>query len=641
MLNHKLRTFNEKILTRLKFTRDRNLIQRSHLFDRQWYLFKNPDVEKSGIDPIQHYLLHGHKEGRDPSQLFSTNEYLTANPDVSAQKMNPLVHYIRHGKKEGRSIHIENIDKTETKPHLTDQGSIGVDYLREWLISTEQKYGGFVSEIQRRKISDLDPRPRSELDQVGMQGGDRMSIHGYAQKYAEYLLPFVLQNILGSEPLTITEVGILKGTGLAIWSELFPKARIFGLDLDLTYTLENMPRLMKQGAFKTRPPELFDFDQYQDNSNLVKTIYKQTRINICFDDGVHSNEAIINSLNSLLPYMAEKFVYFIEDNSEVHRSIRRIYPFLKIENFGELTIITRKDRKSDFEIFTPIDVTLTDIEWTKKRFMEQFDKPLNIQNPITFTEKINAYKLFYRERPLSLYCDKYTVKDYITEQLGESYVIPTIKCLDHVDELIPQDLPDRFVVKTNNGSGQTFYCFNKDTFNWSDCRQKLSEAMHCDYYLKFREWCYEGITPRILVEKMIFDQNGRLPIDYKFYCFDGVPRVLYTTTERRTFRFFDFFDLDWNKLPIINGYVNSPTPPPRPDRLSEMIEIARKLSSGFPFVRIDLYSVPEVYFGEMTFYPHAGLIAIYPEEWDIRLGSYFSTSSFVNNQQLASLPTKK
>ncbi len=609
--------------------RDRFLLQGSHLFDPKWYKAQYPDVAQNRIDPIVHYLKYGFKEGRDPSQFFSTKEYNKANPDVFENGENPLLHYIRHGRKEGRVVGSAKVGYSEETINQPAIETSGIDYLRNWLIATEQKYGGLIKGIKKRKISDKDPRSKAELEQVEMQGGDRMSLHGYAEKYAQYLLPFVLNNILGSHPVSLIEVGILKGTGLAIWSELFPGARIIGFDLDLSYIQENMSTLLEQGAFKENPPQLFEFDQYKDNAHLVYTILGESKIDIVIDDGVHSAETIINTLNILLPFTADNFVYFIEDNSEVHQTIRRIYPGLHIENFGELTIITRKVSTTPYETNVIVEPELSDIEWTQKRFQEWFNRPLNLLTPKTFIEKINAYKVLYRERPLSQYCDKFAVKDLVIQQVGASHVIPTLACYDHVEEIQLADLPDRFVMKATHGSGWNIFCHDKSALDWEKCKADLHKWMAEDLFSRFREWSYKGIIPRIIVEPLLLDSDGKLPKDYKFFCFDGEVKYVYVVSERETSYFLDFFDLSWNWLPIQFGYINSPKPPARPEKLEEMVEVAHKLSTGFPFVRVDLYSIPEVFFGEMTFYPQGGCVPITPEEWDLRLGSHFSITSFI------------
>ena len=207
---------------------------------------------------------------------------------------------------------------------------------KEWLIAAEIKYGGLAIKVPRNKVSPQDPRSEEQLRKGGMTGGDRMLHHRYAEKYAEYLQAFVGQ----SGPLTLCEVGILKGTGLAIWCELFENARVLGMDIDLDHTKNNMPHLNSLGAFKNNQPELYEFDQFQDNIEYLGEILKGDKIQVCIDDGFHSNESILNTIKNFMPHLAEGAVYFVEDNSEVHREIKRIYPDLTVDAQGALTVVT-------------------------------------------------------------------------------------------------------------------------------------------------------------------------------------------------------------------------------------------------------------------------------------------------------------
>ena len=141
------------------------------------------------------------------------------------------------------------------------------------------------------------------------------------------------------------EVGILKGTGLAIWCDLFKDGRVLGLDIDLSHTLGNLENMKRKGAFKNNLPELHHFDQFLDNTDYLRNILHGDKINVLIDDGHHSNKAILTTLNSAFPFLAKKFVYIIEDNAFVHEEIRKIHPQLQINNYKSLTIINRVNNK--------------------------------------------------------------------------------------------------------------------------------------------------------------------------------------------------------------------------------------------------------------------------------------------------------
>ncbi len=208
----------------------------------------------------------------------------------------------------------------------------------EWLIGTEIKYGGRVYFVPRNRVSPKDPRTKKQLSRGGFTGGDRMLFHGYAKKYSEYLLPCVKKD----KPMTVVECGILKGTGIATWCDLFQNGRVLGLDIDLGHINNNMDKLKHLGAFRENKPELYEFDQFLDNTKYFGTILKGDKIDICIDDGFHSIESILCTMKSVMPYLADEFVYFIEDNKDVHKEIRSIYPDLVVDSKGELTVVSRK-----------------------------------------------------------------------------------------------------------------------------------------------------------------------------------------------------------------------------------------------------------------------------------------------------------
>lgn len=170
-----------------------------------------------------------------------------------------------------------------------------------------------------------------------MTGGDRMIHHNYANVYAKYLKKFI-----SYEKLNILECGILKGTGLGVFSKLFPQAMLIGLDIDLSHTKSNLTFLKEKGAFKLRDPLLFVFDQFQPNTDEIKLILNK-KLNIIIDDGFHSDEAILNTFKVLKPFLSNDFVYFIEDNYTVSSLIKENYKEYHVEPFGELTVVTPRE----------------------------------------------------------------------------------------------------------------------------------------------------------------------------------------------------------------------------------------------------------------------------------------------------------
>ena len=209
----------------------------------------------------------------------------------------------------------------------------------KWLIGTEIKYGGKVSGVKRNKVSPFDPRTKEQLAVGGCMGGDRMLDHGYASSYSSYLQSYIQQI---DSRTTICEFGILKGTGLAVWCDLFPSGRCIGFDIDLSHIGRNMENLVNLGAFSVNSPEIYEYDQFVFSSEYLGKILNGDKIDICVDDGNHSEITILTTLASVLPHLNNNFVYFIEDNRRVHKKINLMYEDLTVQSNGELTVLTPK-----------------------------------------------------------------------------------------------------------------------------------------------------------------------------------------------------------------------------------------------------------------------------------------------------------
>ena len=211
---------------------------------------------------------------------------------------------------------------------------------RSWLVERELRYGGYVTDLKRYRISELDGRS-FEPDNPGMTGGDRMNSrrHDYGRIYARYLRPFLEDG----PPVTLVEVGVLRGTGLAIWSDLFPDGRVIGLDIDLTHFESNLGRLVRLGAFEARNQEVHLFDGFVDNSQYLVQILQGDSVDIVIDDASHVDESILATFESFRERLARKFVYFVEDNKDVHSELMRRYPQYCVDSFSQMTVVTGLD----------------------------------------------------------------------------------------------------------------------------------------------------------------------------------------------------------------------------------------------------------------------------------------------------------
>jgi hypothetical protein len=262
-------------------------------------------------------------------------------------------------------------------------------------------------------------------------------------------------------------------------------------------------------------------------------------------------------------------------------------------------------------------------------FKLRLGRPLNLANPRTFNEKINWLMLNWRDDLATLCSDKYEVRKVVRERYGDSILNTLYGAWDRPEDIDFDQLPDQFILKVNNGCGQHIFCNDKAKLDRKEVNRILGKGLREKYNIHGYEWCYEHIKPKIICEKLLF-QDNTVPIDYKFFCNFGEPRFMFVGSERATATKFDFFDLDFNHYPVRHNYDNSPKPLERPKGFEKMIEIARVLSQGFPFVRIDLYDIDgQILFGEYTFFHNAGRVKFEPEAFDEIFGDMIDISDLV------------
>ncbi|MEI8343973.1 MAG: ATP-grasp fold amidoligase family protein [Candidatus Moraniibacteriota bacterium] len=235
-------------------------------------------------------------------------------------------------------------------------------------------------------------------------------------------------------------------------------------------------------------------------------------------------------------------------------------------------------------------------------------KMINLKEPKTFNEKLLWLMLYGGLEKYAKYVDKYEVREFVKETIGEEYLIPMLGVWDNFRDIPFGDLPERFVLKETHGSHYNYICKDKSLINMEKSSQQFSQWLSENYYDKFREIQYKNCKPRIICEQYMEDETGEL-IDYKFHCFSGEPQLIEIMTEREKSLKIDLRDIFWKNVPFsFMGYLCSDKTLIKPKKLDKMIEIARLLSKNFPYVRVDLYSISdEVYFGELTFTPGNGL----------------------------------
>lgn len=247
---------------------------------------------------------------------------------------------------------------------------------------------------------------------------------------------------------------------------------------------------------------------------------------------------------------------------------------------------------------------------------------LDLKNPITFNQKIQWLKIHNKDKKYRQLVDKYEVRKIIQEIIGNEYLIPLLGVWDRFDDIDFEKLPNEFVLKPNHISGSVVICRGKENFNFKKAKKILSKALKRNYYYAGRETPYKNVRARIIAEKYMVDESGEELKDYKFFCFNGVAKLLYIASERNKGRTkFNFYDINFNPLPFTNAHGRSDRQFVKPENFDKMISLAEKLSAGFAHVRVDLYNVSgEIYFGEYTFHHMGGIFPFKPKEWDKRLG---------------------
>ena len=253
-------------------------------------------------------------------------------------------------------------------------------------------------------------------------------------------------------------------------------------------------------------------------------------------------------------------------------------------------------------------------------------KKMQWKAPKTFNEKLQWLKLYDRNPVYTTMVDKFEAKQFAAQLIGEQYVVPLLGGpWERFDQIDFEALPDQFVLKTTHDCGGVWICKDKSSLDRQAAKEFLEKHLKRDYYSTGREWPYKNVKPRIFAEAFLAELEDDLR-DYKFFCFDGVPKLMFIASERQSKEQetkFDFFDMDFNHLSIINGHPNSPNPISRPENFEKMKELAAVLSKGIPHLRVDFYECSgRLYLGEMTFSHWGGFVAFEPEEWDEKLGSW-------------------
>ena len=258
---------------------------------------------------------------------------------------------------------------------------------------------------------------------------------------------------------------------------------------------------------------------------------------------------------------------------------------------------------------------------------------LDLENPKTFSETRQWWKINDKNPLYPTLVDKISAKKWVAEKIGGTYIIPTLCVWDRIEDVDFSNLPDKFVLKCNHNSGNVIICQNRKSFDVDAAKRALEKSLNDRYYLKGREWPYKYVKPRVFAEIYMSPSDiweYKPLIDYKFYCFNGVPMYVQVIKNRGYNETVDFYNMNWEKQPFtgVNPTAKmSDKVDTAPSTLENMKEVAAKLSMGFPFMRVDLYEINhKVYFGELTLYPSGGFGCFKPKEYNLIIGNQLRLS---------------
>ena len=255
------------------------------------------------------------------------------------------------------------------------------------------------------------------------------------------------------------------------------------------------------------------------------------------------------------------------------------------------------------------------------RYKKYLGEKPNFKNPKKFTEKLQWLKIHERD-PLHVICaDKFLVRDFVKDTIGEEYLIPLVFHSDSPNDVKPENLPDYpFILKTNHDSSGGIIIRNPKTHNWKETRKKLQYLIKQNHFFNFGEWQYDKIERKVIAEKLLVHDNGQVPDDTKVHCFNGEPYLIGVDYDRFENHTRNMYYTDGTKA-VIEWLKPQSKNTEKPKNWDLILELSRQLSKPFLYARIDFYEFNgKIYFGEITFHPSGGFVELKPKEWDLKLG---------------------
>lgn len=268
-------------------------------------------------------------------------------------------------------------------------------------------------------------------------------------------------------------------------------------------------------------------------------------------------------------------------------------------------------------------LVISDYKYTVKRFKRTFGYRPNLHNPKTFNEKLNWRKLYDHKPIYQCFADKIESKKYVKNICGNKIIPKVLQIIDRSEDIDYLKLPESFIIKATHGSGWNKIVFDKEKTNPLEIANYFDKILKQNYYQEGREWCYKNLKPKLIIEELLTEE-GKTPIDYKFFCFLGKVKFIQLDFDRYENHTRILVDKNFNKIPCEYIYPTYPRNISAPQNLKEMIKTAEKISENIDFIRVDLYSIGnKIYFGELTVYPENGFGIFVPSKFDLIFGEYW------------------
>lgn len=293
--------------------------------------------------------------------------------------------------------------------------------------------------------------------------------------------------------------------------------------------------------------------------------------------------------------------------------------------FRKIKTFLRNPKISLIKLLYLISPLLSDSFYLKLLFPLKTGYKLNLDQPKTYNEKLQWLKINYKIPIMTKMVDKFLAKNFAANIIGSEYIVKSYGVWKKFEDIDFDKLPKQFVLKTTHDQGGVVLVSDKKNFDKKSAEKKIKKHLKFKHFYLTREWPYKNVEPRIMAEALLVDREIGDLYDYKFYCFHGEPKIMYLAHGRqKDICYLDFYDMDFNKLDISRpGYFQSSKNFKIPENWELMKELAKKLSLGFPHLRVDFYNINgKVYLGELTFFQGGGLMPFSPQDWDDKLGSW-------------------